>query len=152
MFLYSLETLDQIFRFHGAGYSLVQKRCHCFYMRTFSNFAGLFSNPLKLWGFKIEVLLILHISKIDWSVKHQVFIKHSNLLIFFILSWTKLCLTTQIFHFYCYFPKNVPYHIHRGLNAQNYTDEILSQAGHIDYHALPDTTVFMMWYHVMQQG
>ena len=48
-------------------------------------------------------------------------------------------------HYHWYFPKNVAYHIHRGLTAQNYSDEIvrLPVKPHIDYQALADGTALM---------
>ena len=48
-------------------------------------------------------------------------------------------------HNHWYFPKNVAYHIHRGLTAQNCSDEIVRPPvkPHIDYQALADGTAFM---------
>ena len=48
-------------------------------------------------------------------------------------------------HYHWYFPKNAASHIHRGLTAQKYTDDILMPhvKPHIDNHALVDQTAFM---------
>ena len=56
-----------------------------------------------------------------------------------------LFVAIQNVHNHLYFPKNATYHIHRGLTAQNYTDEILKLhvKPHIDNLTLADGTDFM---------